>query len=286
MKDYFASQGNLLIESEVNGRLISTFELLDPILFDDYQIKLIELPAPKPGKVVRTGFEHFEVVCDIPFDEIVKKNAQLLWDKSGLQKLFNQELEIKLESGAVKFHHLSLLSVINLEKNKTVWSALQETKILSIFKDLNPLVAGTFPLALETNTSDLDILLCCKDLVLLRDKIKSRFESHSGFKVEQTVIDGLPTLICNFIFSGLPFEIFAQDLSSVKQKAYLHFLAEEKLLKFGGHQLLKKVKTLKEQGLKTELAMAEALRLSGDPFEEILTIQFKSLSKLPLLFNK
>ncbi len=238
MKEVFSSLGQVLIESEVNGRLISTIQLNQPICYQDYQIYLVELPAPKKGKVVKTGFEHVEIVCDLPFADIVAQAPNLAWDQSGLSKLFNKELELCLSSGAVKFHHLSLLSVVNLEKNKKAWSAITDSKVLSHFQDYQPLIAGTFPLGLQTPASDIDVLLETNDLAALQEKL-TRFYGHcDNFKLTLTEADGLPTLLCRFTFSDFPFEIFAQNTKTVSQTAYRHFLAEEKLLKIGGRPSL------------------------------------------------
>lgn len=116
-KKQFESFSKLLIESEVNGRLISTFKLPASIIFNDWEIDLIEVPAPKAGKITTDGFEHFEIVCDLTFDEIKSRYAQCQFDESGLAKNFNQELEVIFDSFALKFHHLSLESVINIEMN-------------------------------------------------------------------------------------------------------------------------------------------------------------------------
>lgn len=280
MKDFFSRQGDLLVESEVNGRLISTFELFEPVEYNNYQINLIELPAPKVGKITQEGFEHFEIVCDEPFENIIQQNSKLKFDVSGLAKTFNKELEVSLNFGAVKFHHLSLSSVIALEKNKRVWSALQKSKILHALKDYCPLVAGTFPLGIETASSDLDILICANNLQELRGGIEDSCGTYDNFKIESTTIDGLPTLIANFVCDEVPFEIFAQDRPAVEQKAYQHFLAEEKILKFGGSPLRSTIQALRTKGMKTEPAFAQALGLQGDAFEELLRLHHDPLPTL------
>lgn len=114
-KVHFSQLGELLIESEVNGRLIATYKLHRPIEFSGRKIFLIELPAPKKGKITQNGFEHIEVVVDIPFDEIMANHPHCKFDQSGLSKSFNQELEIPLHGCAIKFHHLSLEDVIKIE---------------------------------------------------------------------------------------------------------------------------------------------------------------------------
>jgi predicted metalloenzyme YecM len=121
MKKFFANEGNLLAETLVSGRMIATYKLDQPIEFKTdkktYIIPLIELPAPKTGKIVKEGFEHFELVCEESFDEIMRAYPDLKFDTSGFAKNFNKELEVIFQSGAMKFHHQSLEKVIELENS-------------------------------------------------------------------------------------------------------------------------------------------------------------------------
>lgn len=107
----------LLIESPVNGRMISTYKLSTPIKYKHWVIDVVELPSPKKGKITKDGFEHIEVVVDETFDQIKEKYKHCQFDESGLAKSFNQELEIPLGDMAIKFHHMSLESVIQAEKS-------------------------------------------------------------------------------------------------------------------------------------------------------------------------
>jgi predicted metalloenzyme YecM len=68
-RDTFSGLGDLLTEMNLNGRPIATFELHTPIQYKTWLIKLIELPAPKKGKAVKTGFEHLEMVVDISLED-------------------------------------------------------------------------------------------------------------------------------------------------------------------------------------------------------------------------
>ncbi len=129
LKNIFSSFSELLIESPVNGRLISTFKLDVPIAFQDWLIDLIELPAPKAGKVTPEGFEHIEVVCDVPLTELQSQYSHLNLDLGGLRKPFNQELEIVLGQRNIKFHHMSLESVIRFEATGRVNEAVALTRI-------------------------------------------------------------------------------------------------------------------------------------------------------------
>ena len=98
-----------------------------------------------------------------------------------------------------------------------------------------------------------------------------------GFKITETIVDGLETVIIHFIVDSIPFEIFAQNLEPVRQKAYLHFLVEERLLKEVGKDFISLVQRLRKQGMKTEPAFARALNLPGDPYTALLELQSKPI---------
>lgn len=276
LKLEFLHFSKLLIESPVNGRLISTYKLHEPIQFLDWQIDVVELPAPKPNSPNLTGFEHIEVVIDVPFAQLIKCNPQIHFDGSAIAKDFNQELKAKLASGTIKFHHLSLESVVRLENNKPVYTALQGLGILRDFHDHDPLIAGTFPLDISTPNSDIDILMCSSNLKATEERLIEKYSPLFGFRVEQTLVDSEPTLLAKFVYDNVPFEIFVQSTSSVRQRGYLHFLVEERLLKLGGHGFLTRLRKLREKGLKTEPAFAQALGLPGDPFLALLDLQTQS----------
>lgn len=256
-KTLFADFGKMLIESPVNGRLISTFKLFEPFRYKHWFIDLVELPAPKKGKITKEGFEHVEVVIDVTFEEITKRYAGKRFSTGGLSKLFNRELEIELNNCAVKFHHLSLESVVNLEANTKVFHALMDSKVLEKLKAYEPLVTGTFPLNLHRPDSDLDILIPAKV-----DEVKALFP-------EATVSGN----VLHFTFDGVPFEIYCDSQPAVKQKASVHFQVEEKLLKLGGELFYQDLLKLRAENLKTEPAFAKRLQLAGDPYEDILNLR-------------
>lgn len=266
--------------------MISTFKLNTPIVFNEWEIDLIEVPAPKMNKKVDDGFEHFEIVCDITFDEIKNRYHKFRFDESGLAKDFNHELEIPFDEFAVKFHQVSLESVINLEANEKVFHALKSSNILKCLKEFYPfLVAGTFPLDINVEKSDLDILLSSEDLSLVKNIILENFKNFLIFKCNQSLVQNEQALITSFSYHGISIEIFCQQIPSVLQKGYLHFLIEERLLKLGGLEFKQKVKAARIHGLKTEPAFAKVLDLKGDSFEELLILQKKNNQELKALIK-
>lgn len=286
VKRDFLSFSTLLIESEVNTRLISTFKLETPIVFGEWEIDLIEVPAPKSGKITPRGFEHFEIVCDVEFDEIKKRYPHGSFSDKGLVKDFNQELELAFDDFAIKFHYLSLESVVNVEKNPLVFNSLEELGILKTLKDFNPLVAGTFPLGLNTTDSDIDILIKVADFKEMKSILDREFSNCSDYKYSEEVIKGELSLVCSFIHHSIAYEVFGQKIHPLKQDGYRHFLIEERLLKNRDHSFFEKIKTLRLSGVKTEPAFAEVLDLHGNPYQALLDIQKKSNRELRELLIK
>jgi uncharacterized protein len=285
-KKQFENFSQFLIESEINGRPISTFKLYTPISFAGWTIDLIEVPAPKKEKPTVNGFEHIEVVCDLTFNEIQKRYNHCQFDESGLNKNFNQELKVCFEDFSVKFHHLSLESVINLEAHESVFSALNSSNILSDLRPLSPLIAGTFPLNINCAGSDIDILISEDDLSLMKKTVTEKFAAFHNFDCREILVQNEPTLFTSFSYQNVKFEIFGQKTTSLKQRAYLHFLIEERLLKLGGPLFTAKVKEARRQELKTEPAFAKVLGLDGDPYQELLLLQKKNNHHLMTLLQK
>ena len=120
LKREISNFSTMLTETLVNGRPIAVFKLDHAIEFGEYRIDVVELPAPKFGKIVTEGFEHIEVVCDVPLTELAEQYAHLNLDTGGMKKDFNQELEICIGERNLKFHLLSLESVVRLELRAAV----------------------------------------------------------------------------------------------------------------------------------------------------------------------
>lgn len=109
----------LLVESIVGGRRISTFKLSIPLIYEDRQIPLLELPEPKPGSFYAEGYEHVEFVTDRPLAAFVNHLPELIAptvkeiDQKGMVKPRNADVRVKLGDGySVKFHEQRLEEVI------------------------------------------------------------------------------------------------------------------------------------------------------------------------------
>jgi predicted metalloenzyme YecM len=271
-KIFFERLGQCLIESEINGRPIATYKLYEPIFFKDWIIDLIEVPAPKPGKETNEGFEHIEVVIDCSFKDFLNQNSKIEFEKTGLSKELNPELEVEFDNCAVKFHHKSLEHIINIEKDSKVMTFLKKSELFSLFKEYNPCISGTRPLGIHLLNSDLDILLTSEESEEFIDKSYRSFGNLKQYSQRITEHQGLKSVVINFEFEGLPIELFCQNKSVYRQQANQHFLIEGRLLKIFGNPLKQQILDLKEKGMKTEPAFEKLLNLP-EPYKSLIELQ-------------
>tara|TARA_R110000868_G_scaffold164359_17_gene396938 strand:- start:6568 stop:7521 length:954 start_codon:yes stop_codon:yes gene_type:complete len=272
-KKDFGRSATLLVESMVGGRPIASYQLKTPKFARGHATDVIEVPAPKPGRINDSGYEHVEVVIDLTFNELQSKFPALKWETKALDKSLNPELETEFESFNVKFHHHALAHIINIEKHEQANSFLTKTNILTKLTHFSPLISGTIPLGIDTPESDLDILFQVKDF--------SQFESEVSALFNQATFKNTPEyILASFNFQGLPVELYASPIHPLHQNAHRHLRIEGRLLKLLGQDFRSKIIELKKQGVKTEPAFGQLLELE-QPYQELLNLYF--LTDLELL---
>jgi|SaaInl74LU_5_DNA_1037368.scaffolds.fasta_scaffold25523_2 hypothetical protein len=128
----------LLVESEIGGRPIATFKLLQPIEIRSsgncrHSIDVIEIPSPKEGSPYDAGLEHIEFVIGdgthkSPMNDEVHatvlegwmRKYPISWNTKACQKKCNPDVSLKMElydygRVSVKFHLIPLEAVIKFE---------------------------------------------------------------------------------------------------------------------------------------------------------------------------
>ncbi|HSX31604.1 MAG TPA: VOC family protein [Candidatus Saccharimonadales bacterium] len=115
-KQALMAVGALLGEAQVNGRSISTFRLQKPVRYDRWRIDTVELPAPKEGVYTKEGLDHVELVLYDDMQSFMAKHPDKQFKTDAIDRGVNPEISFKLPNYTVKFHLLSLPTVVYLER--------------------------------------------------------------------------------------------------------------------------------------------------------------------------
>jgi len=157
------------------------------------------------------------------------------------------------------------------ERQKKAYEVLAKHRIFEKLKDYSPILAGTVPIEIDIEGSDLDIIFEVDlrfEQDFLDDLMFSRFIPYD-VDVEYPIVNGEKCITLNFVLDGFPIEIFAQNKPTIEQNAYLHMVAEYKILQEKGEEFKQKIIELKKQGIKTEPAFGMLLGLEN-PYEDLL----------------
>lgn len=171
----------------------------------------------------------------------------------------------------MKFDSISYLASGNL-RQKNAFAVLKEHLILEILQAYDPVLVGTVPIAIDISNSDLDISCCYQDKTKFKNLLLESFAHFKDFSLEEKVINDKEVVLAQLIADDWKIEIFGQELPTREQAGYRHMLIEDKLLTEHGESFREEIIKLKKQGYKTEPAFARLLKLTGDPYLELLKL--------------
>lgn len=155
-------------------------------------------------------------------------------------------------------------------KQIRAFEVLTQNKILLHLVEFDPILAGTIPINIDIENSDLDIICCWKNKADFIENLTAFFEKESEFRIRETFIDNQETVIANFKINDFEIEIFGQNIPTKNQNGYKHMIIEYEILKTKGENFRLKIIELKQNGYKTEPAFALLLDLKGNPYSELL----------------
>jgi hypothetical protein len=168
------------------------------------------------------------------------------------------------------FKNISYLEHGN-EKQRYAYKTMSQLGISKDLAQYNPVLCGTIPIGIHTDTSDLDVIMEVRDFKKFYIEVTTLYGHLDHFIIKEKNIKDVPTIKANFMYGGLSFELFGQPQAVDTQHAYQHMLVENYLLnKYP--EVRQPIITLKEQGIKTEPAFAQVLELQGDPYDELIAI--------------
>jgi hypothetical protein len=166
------------------------------------------------------------------------------------------------------------------ERQRDAFRVMIELDLFSLLGEFDPVLTGTFPLGLENEESDLDILCYAESLERFAEVATFAFGNEDEFAIRYTTKNDLPTAICTFRAQGLPVELFAQARPTEEQNAYLHMVAEARLLREGGEEAVRVIRDLKQEGMKTEPAFGQYFCLPDDPYKALAALADVSAEEL------
>lgn len=158
-------------------------------------------------------------------------------------------------------------------KQQRIYKILTESKVMQILKDFSPILTGTFPIGIDIEGSDLDIICHVTDIRQFTGILKENFSDMHGYKQTTILQNNANAIVCNFFYDGMEFEIFGENKPVKQQNAYIHMINEYKALCKYGCDFREKIIRLKQSGMKTEPAFALALGLEGNPYEAMLQLE-------------
>ncbi|WP_026909172.1 DUF4269 domain-containing protein [Paucisalibacillus globulus] len=155
-------------------------------------------------------------------------------------------------------------------KQRAVYRAVKELRIMEDLRAYNPVLCGTIPLAIDVDDSDLDIIMEVYDYSKFNRVVEWLYSDTKGFRVKETEIRGERVLKVNFLYAGFEFELFGQAVPVEKQHAFVHMQIEYEILK-QNPDIIENIIQLKQQGVKTEPAFCQVLGIEGkDPYEDLI----------------
>lgn len=147
---------------------------------------------------------------------------------------------------------------------------LAELGIMQILETYTPLLAGTIPLGIDIEGSDLDIICFCPETETFYSDLLHYFKDEQAFEIYKTQAYGQESVVANFIYRHFSIEIFGQNTQVKHQMAYRHMLIEYYILTSRGIKFKNAIIELKKSGIKTEPAFGILLNLEGNPYLELL----------------
>lgn len=155
------------------------------------------------------------------------------------------------------------------DKQKRAYEILTKYRIFEKLKNYSPILAGTIPIEIDIEGSDLDIICEVKNETEFIEVLNQISLQNVDFKIEMTIINHEKCIVLNCMLEGFPIEIFGQNKATLDQNAYRHMIAEYKLLQEKGEDFKQKIIELKKKGIKTEPAFGLLLNLEN-PYEDLL----------------
>ncbi|MGL5278423.1 MAG: DUF4269 domain-containing protein [Cetobacterium sp.] len=175
-----------------------------------------------------------------------------------------------------KFKNIEYLKNGNLKQMQS-YKILKKIDIFNILKEFKPILVGTIPIEIDIEKSDLDIVcqINLENKESLKNIIIKNFSQLKDFKISDKFLSD-EVVITNFFVDNIEIEIYASKLIPAQTNGYRHMIIESRLLNCANSKFKEMIIILKREGVKTEPAFAKLLKLTGNPYEELLNLEILS----------
>jgi hypothetical protein len=167
-------------------------------------------------------------------------------------------------------------------RQQAAYECVASRKFLSILAPMRAVLASTIALGIDTSESDLDVLCHIANLDHFSSFISEKWGRFPNFHEVSTSTPS-QSRCCAFRCDGFAVEIYGSLHSLEQQFGFKHYVVTARLLKIAGEPLRDKLWHLKQQGYKTEPAIAKLLALSGDPYVSVAALIERDDSELGAL---
>lgn len=108
--------GKIISENVVDGWPIIILQFTRPLSYETWNIRHLELPAPKEGSPYPEGLEHIEFVLNGNHQEFIAFHPDQQFDTTGLARRINPEISLAFDGYSVKFHLRLIDEVVRIQK--------------------------------------------------------------------------------------------------------------------------------------------------------------------------
>lgn len=155
-------------------------------------------------------------------------------------------------------------------RQKGVYRIISELGILSVLREYRPVVAGTIPLDIDVETSDIDVLCHVTEFDPFERILEKSFARCDKFQLKKSNRKDAGRVTAGFFHGGEKVQIFGQPVPVEKQNGYMHMVVEYRILGLTAESFRAEIRRLKEEGVKTEPAFAALLEIDENPYDALL----------------
>ncbi|KWV50021.1 phage capsid protein [Bradyrhizobium macuxiense] len=157
--------------------------------------------------------------------------------------------------------------------------AITRSEVTEVLERFDPRIVGALPLDLAVSGSDIDIVCHAPDPNAFAEVLWQHYRTADGFALYRWRSDTRP-VIARFVWDGWPFELFGDTRPVDRQRGWIHFEVERRLLALDDGRLRQAVGARRAAGMKTEPAFAAVLGIGGDPYPGLLDLAAASDAEL------